>query len=110
MQNHRVVRIRSRRRDHRRGGSGGRAGAARPQRRDLDLRARDLTGHRRRLFAQAALKRKTATPAWEAAVFDFVTAVERQPEAVRKSVGRGKSVSVRVDLGGGGVIKKKKKQ
>src|SRR3546814_10924889 len=81
MQNHRVVRIRSRRRDHRRGGSGGRAGAARPQRRDLDLRARDLTGHRRRLFAQAALKRKTATPAWEAAVFDFVTAVERQPEA-----------------------------
>src|SRR3546814_10699159 len=40
---HRAVRVRPCGRDHRGGRGGGRARAARPQRRHLDLRARDLS-------------------------------------------------------------------
>src|SRR3546814_18175154 len=70
---------------------------------DLSRRASPLHYRNRRVRA-----RNAATPR-RSSVFPPPRPPQREPGQDRKSVVSGKSVSVRVDLGGGRIIKKKTK-
>src|SRR3546814_15494844 len=79
----------------------------RAARRVIRPRRRDCCGSPRRLRARHPVRRRATDPRYRAASAARPVRVLRATD--RKSVGWGKSVSVRVDLGGSRIMKKKER-